>query len=283
MAACHALWNSWEDDALVMDREAQVFADPDKAHKINFVGRHYQTQGPFTVVPSARRRPFLFQAGQSDRGRAFAARHAEGIFSAARGVRQMREFSDGMAARLDKASRDPTRVPIYWAAQPIVAKPEPEAQARSQEIRERIPIEASLAQMSAHWDLDLSSFDLDAPTADLEIPGTRGLFEMYQKSDPAITLRQIAKTYMLGSRRSPFVGTAKQVADAMEHVLESGGVTDFRCRRRTSRRTISPISLSCSFQNCVDVVATAKIIQARHWLSTFETKRCRFGRCCSRS
>lgn len=60
-----------------------MFADPTKVHRVDFKGKWYKTQGPFTVMPSVRRRPFLFQAGQSDRGRAFAARHAEGIFSAA--------------------------------------------------------------------------------------------------------------------------------------------------------------------------------------------------------
>jgi long-chain alkane monooxygenase len=228
MAVCDALWNSWEDDALVMDMEAKIFADPNQVYDVDFVGQHYQTQGSFTVIPSPRRRPFLFQAGHSDRGRAFAARHAEGIFSAARGVRQMREFSDDMSSRLDNAGRGPSSVPIYWAAQPIVAKMEAQSRSRFQEIRERIPIEASLAQMSAHWDRDLSSCDRDARTTDLKIPGTRGMFEMYQKSDPNIWLRQIEKTYMSGSDRSPFVGTAEQVADAMEHALESGGGNGFQ-------------------------------------------------------
>lgn len=228
MQACYALWNSWDDDALVMDMEAKVFADPQKVHRASFAGNTYRTEGPFTVIPSSRRRPFLFQAGQSERGRAFAARHAEGIFSAARGVRQMREFSDDIAERLERAGRDPHTVPIFWAAQPIVADTEAEAQARFQEIRERIPIEASLAQMSAHWDMDLSKYDLDEPTSKLEIPGTRGLFEMYQKADPTITLREIAKTYMLGGAKSPFVGTPAQVADAMVQFLQDGGGHGFQ-------------------------------------------------------
>jgi FMN-dependent oxidoreductase (nitrilotriacetate monooxygenase family) len=228
MEACYALWNCWDDDALVTDMEGKIFAHPEKVHRARLSGETYQTEGPFTVVPSPRRRPFLFQAGQSDRGRAFAARHAEGIFSAARGSRQMRAFSDDIAARLDGEGRDPNKVPTYWAAQPIVADTNAEAQARSQEIRERIPIEASIAQMSAHWDLDLATYDLDLPTTDLDIPGTRGLFEMYQKEDPNITLREIAKTYMSGSTKNPFVGTPAQVADAMVHILDEGGGNGFQ-------------------------------------------------------
>jgi FMN-dependent oxidoreductase (nitrilotriacetate monooxygenase family) len=135
MELCHALWNSWDDDALVMDMEGQVFADPDKVHRVDFEGRWYRARGPFTVVPSPGRRPFLFQAGQSERGKTFAARHAEGIFSAARGTRQMRDFTDDLATRFENAGKDPSRVPIYWAGQPIVAHTESEARSRYREIR----------------------------------------------------------------------------------------------------------------------------------------------------
>ena len=228
MAACYALWDSWEDDAVVMDMDEKIFADPSKVHRAAFNGSVYRTEGPFTVIPSPRRRPYLFQAGQSDRGRAFAARHAQGIFSAARGTKQMRAFSEDIANRLDEENRDPASVPIFWASQPIVANSTQEAEERSQEIRERIPFEASIAQMSAHWDVDFQGVDLDAPTVDLEIPGTRGLFEMYQKRDPMITLRDIAKTYMTGSDKNPFIGTPAQVADAMEHFLDTGGGNGFQ-------------------------------------------------------
>lgn len=228
MELCHALWNSWEDDALIMDMEGQVFADPDKVHRVDFNGRWYQARGPFTVAPSPRRRPFLFQAGQSDRGKTFAARHAEGIFSAARGTTQMRAFSDDIAARLEAAGKDPKSVPILWAGQPIVAETDGEARDRYDEIRARIPLEASLAQMSMHWNVDCASLDLDQPVADLEVPGTRGLFEMYQKKNPQTTLREIAKTYLIGSDKNPLVGTPTQVAEAMVALLEEGGGNGFQ-------------------------------------------------------
>ena len=228
MDACNALWNSWEDDAVVMDMAGKVFADPSKVHRAAFKGRVYRTEGPFTVIPSPRRRPFLFQAGQSDRGRAFAARHAEGIFSAARGTKQMRAFSDDIAARLEREGRDPAAVPILWAAQPVLAHTEAEARARFDEIRERIPIEASVAQMSAHWNIDLANYDVDLPVADLDVRGMQGFFEMYLKSDVQITLRDIARSYMVGSEKSPFIGTPKQVADAMAGMLDEGGGNGFQ-------------------------------------------------------
>ncbi len=228
MEVCHALWNSWEDDALVMDMEGQVFADPDKVHRLDFEGKWYRVRGPFTVAPSPGRRPLLFQAGQSERGKSFAARHAEAVFSAARGTAQMRAFVDDLGARFERAGKDPARVPIYWAGQPLVAESASEARDRYAEIRERIPLEASLAQMSMHWNVDCSALDLDRPVADLVVPGTRGLFEMYQKRNPDTTLREIAKTYLTGSEKNPLVGTASQVVDAMVHLLEEGGGNGFQ-------------------------------------------------------
>lgn len=228
MAACYALWDSWEDDALLMDMENKIFADPAKVHRVDFVGRWHKTQGPFTVIPTARRRPYLFQAGQSDRGKMFAARHADGIFSAARGTRQMREYCNDIATQAEALNRDPVSIPILWAASPLVAKSETEARERYDAIRARIPFEASIAQMSMHWDVDLSQYDVDTRIADLEVPGIRGLFEMYVKSDPEITLRGIAKSYLSGGDKNPFIGTPEQVADAMTHFLDAGGGDGFQ-------------------------------------------------------
>ena len=228
MEACYALWNSWEDDAVVMDMEGKVFADPAKVHRVDFVGKWYKTQGPLTVIPSPRRRPFLFQAGQSERGKAFAARHAEGIFSAARGTKQMRAYCEDLATRREALGRDPAEIPIFWAGQPIVAATEAEARDRYAEIRARIPLEASLAQMSMHWGIECSDYDIDLAVTDLEVPGTRGLFEIYQESDPKITLRDIAKSYLSGSDKNPLIGTPDQVADAMQYLLEEGGGDGFQ-------------------------------------------------------
>jgi len=81
--------------------------------------------------------------------------------------------------------------------------------------------------MSMHWNMDCTAYDLDQPVADLEVSGTRGLFEMYQKRDPQMTLREIAKTYLTGSEKNPFVGTPSQVADALVATLEEGGGNGF--------------------------------------------------------
>lgn len=230
MEVCYKLWNSWEDDALKMDMENGVFADPSKIHKINHEGQYYRVQGPLTVIPSPQRKPYLFQAGQSERGREFAARHAECIFAAGTSTRQMREFCDDIAARAERYGRSPDSIKIIWGAQPLVAESESEARARQAEIRARIPLEASLALMSGHFNYDLNTLDIDLPVADLGItfPGIQGIVEAYARTTPRITLRQIAGSYLSGNDGGPMIGTASQVADHLVYLLEEGGGHGFQ-------------------------------------------------------
>ncbi len=228
MEVCYRLWDSWDADAIVMDTERFVFADPGKVHRVDFQGKWYRTRGPLTVIPSPQRRPYLFQAGQSDRGREFAARHAECIFAAARGTRQMREFCADIAARAERHGRDPGTIKIIWAAQPLVAPAAAEARERWEAIRARIPLEAALTLTSGHFNVDLTKLDPDEPVGQLEVSGTRGMLEMYTRSNPQVTLREIARTYLSGSDDNPLVGTPAEVADHMQYLLEEGGGDGFQ-------------------------------------------------------
>jgi len=231
MEVCHKLWNSWEPDALLMDMDRRLFADPAKIHKINHVGEWFKVQGPLTVPPSPQGHPYLFQAGSSDRGRQFAAQHAECVFGVGGGAKQMRAFEEDMRNRFDRAGRNPEKLRIIWSAQPIVADSESEARDRLKEIRARIPLEASLSLMSGHFNVDLNRFDIDTPVnqlKDLVVTGTQGMFEAYTKTKPDITLREIAGSYLSGSDDNPMAGTPSQVADHMVYLLEEGGGDGFQ-------------------------------------------------------
>ena len=100
LEACFALWNGWDEDAFVLDKEAGVFADPSKVHYANYEGRWIKTRGPLSIPRSPQGRPVIMQAGSSDRGRAFAARWAEVVFTIQRWKTEMLEFYEDLKSRM---------------------------------------------------------------------------------------------------------------------------------------------------------------------------------------
>ncbi|MBT6986143.1 MAG: LLM class flavin-dependent oxidoreductase [Rhodospirillaceae bacterium] len=230
MDVVRKLWKSWDDGAVLMDMENALFAVPEKIHKIDHKGKWFDVQGPLAVLPSPQGVPYLFQAGSSDRGRDFAAKHAECVFGSSAGTKQMRAMVDDIRDRAERYGRDPEKIKFIWSAQPLVAASESEARTRHAEIRARIPLEAQLSLMSAHFNCNLTRYDLDVPVRqlDLDIQGTRGMLETYMRGNKDITLREIAGTYLSSSDDSPMVGTPEQVADYFAYLIEEGGGDGFQ-------------------------------------------------------
>ncbi len=229
MEVCYQLWNSWDSDAVVMDMERGVFADPTKVRKIDFKGRWFQCTGPSSVVPSPQGHPVLIQAGASGRGREFAAKHAECIFGLQRTPQAMRAFADDIRARAKKCGRKPEDIKILWGVIPIVGKTEEEAKAKKRAGLERIPIEAGLALMSGHFDYDLSQLDLDQPFESLEVPGIQGMVEIFtQQPGKKPTLREVATLYGAGIAMPHLIGTSEQVADQLAYLHKEGGGDGFQ-------------------------------------------------------
>ena len=222
------LWSSWDPDAVVMDMDTPLFADPEKVHRIDFEGRWYSSTGPLNVLPSPQRRPVIFQAGASDRGRDFAARWADCVFAFGGSPARTREFRADLEARMERHGRDPSDLQVIVAWGPVVASTEGNAVTRAAEVSDRIPAEAAIATMSGHWNVDLRTYPPDTRISELgDVEGTRGMVEGYRDAgDP--TLAEVAKSYLNMASQRPFVGTPAQVADTMQRLFEEGGVDGFQ-------------------------------------------------------
>ena len=226
MEVCYALWDSWELDAVVDDRDAGIYANPDRVHRVAHDGEFFRCLGPLQVTASPSRRPVILQAGSSGRGLAFAARHAEACFAVRRGLDGMRAHRDAFDEAVRAFGGDEPRR-ILWGVLPVVAETEEVAQERYQRLLDQVPVEAGLALMSAHFGIDLSGYPLDRPLDGIEVPGVQGMADVVMKDLSDVTLAEVARMYGVGIGAPVVVGTPTQVADELEAMYDAGGGDGF--------------------------------------------------------
>ncbi|MFG1374044.1 LLM class flavin-dependent oxidoreductase [Xanthobacter oligotrophicus] len=228
----YKLWEgSWEDGAVVRDRASGTFADPEKVHRVRHQGAHFDLDTIHLTEPSPQRTPFLFQAGASPRGRAFAARHAEAVFvggptkaSVAPGVADIR-------ARAAALGRDPRDIAVFTLATAIAAPTRAEAEAKLEDYRRYTDPDGVLALFSGWTGVDFSRFDLDAPLTKGERRenAVQSVIDSFTSADPerVWTLREVITHNGIGGRGPLFVGTPADIADEMEAWVNEADVDGF--------------------------------------------------------
>jgi FMN-dependent oxidoreductase (nitrilotriacetate monooxygenase family) len=229
MELCDKLWDSWEPDAIIADKESGIYADPEKVHEVVHEGKYYKSRGRHFVAPSPQGRPVLWQAGSSGRGRDFAAKHAEAIFAVHPTIDRMREYTDDLDRRLVTFDRKEGSVKLIYGVQTVVAETRAEAQAKYERIKALIPEEGAIAWISGHFGLDFSTFDPDEYIQNIEVPGVQGLFEsvVYAKGGDPVTVREAAQYYAQGMGMPVLVGTPADIADKLEEFADDGGADGF--------------------------------------------------------
>jgi len=254
-ALCYRLWESWEPDAIVADRESGVYADPEKVHRFAHEGEHFRSSGPLSVPRSPQGKPLIIQAGASADGLAFAARHAELHFAARGSAEGMRQHMAKLAAALTAAGRDPTSVKVLWAASLFVGETDAEAKAREAAVVNGVPLEAGLSLLSGQLGTDLSTIPLDEPMRNLDparIKGIQGLMSMFARDfGEDFTLREAARYHGAGMSNLRIVGSPERIADQLEALMEAGG-DGFMFR---------PNTLPASIDDFVEMVVP--VLQAR--------------------
>src|SRR5712691_5178842 len=169
------LWDSWEDDAFLRNKATGVFIDPAKIHRLNHKGEFFSVQGPLNISRSKQGRPVLVQAGSSEAGKAFAARHADAIFTSQGSVADAVQFARDVRQRAAKYGRHPDEIVIFPGCSPIVGRTPTEAEQKYQEIASLVDIGDALHYLGRYFnDLDFTQFELDAPFPDLGDFGRNG-------------------------------------------------------------------------------------------------------------
>jgi FMN-dependent oxidoreductase (nitrilotriacetate monooxygenase family) len=242
------LWDSWEPDAVVMDRETHTYADFNKVHTIDFDGKYFKSRGPLNTVPSPQHRPTFVQAGASPRGRAFASRAADSIIAVGTGVEGMKEYRDDVRSRMAEIGRNPDDCKLMFVVSPTIAATEREARDAVARLADAPNyVEKVLVGISSNTEIDFSKFPLDEPLPEgLTTNGERGSLEHFMRGDGGPgpkTLRQLVLER--ATRGLELVGTAEQVARKMGEAMEEIGGDGFlisKQGRDLSRQYISEIT-----------------------------------------
>ena len=164
LAICRALWDGWPDDALATDQAAPSWSAPGSLPTVRFGGEFYDVAARPSVPTSPQGQPVLFQAGESDEGRDFAARHAEAIFSRYLAFDAALDFATDMSRRLVAAGRPADDLRIFPAARITLGDTVAEATERARWFHDQTWSDRStIAVIEAVWGCDLSDHDLDGP------------------------------------------------------------------------------------------------------------------------
>jgi alkanesulfonate monooxygenase SsuD/methylene tetrahydromethanopterin reductase-like flavin-dependent oxidoreductase (luciferase family) len=237
---CKGLWESWDKDAIVNDREANMFADPAKVQPINFEGEFYKCRGPLNTAPGPQRRPVLCQAGGSGPGIAFAAKNADTVIAIVPNVGAARTYRQAMHEAMRTCGRAPEEVKIFFAVSLAFGETDAEAKEKRNRLDavSRQSLEDQLFYMSFVSGLDFSKFDLDSPLPPLVTNASKSITA--QLNVPDKTLRELA-TQPHG-RGIAFTGTPERIAHEMGEVMQEIGGDGYLIDEIPTRRNFAEIS-----------------------------------------
>lgn len=236
MTVVKGLWDSWAADAELDDRVAGRYADPSRIRPLNHEGAHYRVAGPLNLPRCPQGRPVLVQAGSSDTGRDFAARHAEAMFTAHLEKETAQAFYADLKKRVADAARDPEQALVLPGLSPLIASSAAEAQRLERELGMLANPEAGRQRLSSRFGgHDFSHLPLDTPLSPDDFPApsaveaarsrTEVIVDLVRRERP--TLRQLLARLAGARGHFTFAGTPEQVADLMEDWFTEGAADGF--------------------------------------------------------
>lgn len=225
LEACTALWESWDEDALVLDKEGGVFIDPSKVRYTNFEGRWVRTRGPLAMPRSPQVRPVFMQAGSSDRGRDFAARWAELVFCTPHSKADTIAFHDNLKGRMAKFGRPPEACKVLPSFMTVIGETEAIAQEKYEYLQSLIDPEAQQMLNSSLMGADLSKHrDVESFAA---AQGNQGISGSIDRVMQVMRQEGLSFTQATQKPRGLLVGTAQSVADQLEDYFTAGACDGF--------------------------------------------------------
>jgi len=225
------LWDSWEDDAFIRDKEKGTFFAPDKLHRLNHQGEFFSVQGPLNISRSKQGQPVIFQAGSSEDGKAFSAKEADAVFAIMTSLEEARDYYHDVKSRAARLGRNPDDLIVLQGISPIIGDTSEEAERKYEELANLVTIDQALAFLGRLFEHhDFSSYTLDQPFPNLDGLGGNSFQSdtdriKREACEQNLTLRQVALRE--ATPRTPFIGTPENVANLIQKWYDKRAVDGF--------------------------------------------------------
>jgi FMN-dependent oxidoreductase (nitrilotriacetate monooxygenase family) len=233
-------WDSWAPDAVIADRDAGIYSDPGRIHRVEHDGPQFQVHGVASLPAGPQGHPILLQAGDSGDGRDFGAKHADALFTLHGSLEAGRRYYADVKGRAAAYGRDPAALKVLPGATFALGNTAAQARDNARHIREQqVSGATAIAMLEQVWGHDLSGYDPDGPVPDLEPVAnpeiTRG---RARHGDPLVTARNwraqaeaenlsIRELIIAVTSRQQFVGTPAQVAAEIDRYVQSDACDGF--------------------------------------------------------
>jgi len=243
-----ALWDTWEDDAWVYDKQTSFSFIPEKQHALDHQGQYFAVRGALNLARPPQGKPVIIQAGASDTGMDFAAEVAEVVFGSSATLPKAKEYYRDLKGRMGKFGRHPDDLKIASGISVVVGESEQEAREKVESWQQLVHPDVGVMRIGMDLETDLSDLPLDQPVPEHRIPKSSNLHKAYFDEiagliREGLTLAEIARRY--NRSKATFCGTPKQIADHMESWIEAGACDGFM---------ISFVALPSTLQDFVDKV-----------------------------
>lgn len=248
------LEGSWDDAALLADKQKRQYADPHGVRAVRHDGPYYQLDGIHLSAPSPQRTPVLFQAGSSARGQRFAGEHAECVFVNGKSIAAIAEKTAAIRQAAKAAGRDPQQVRVFTGMCVVVDTSEARAREKLADYQSYIDTDGELAHFSASTGIDFAKLELDDPVPHQVNNANHSALASvtHQSKEGRWTKRDVIERMQVGGRGPLLVGTPEQVADQLKRWIDETGIDGFNLARTVGHE---------GFRDFIDLVVP--VLQAR--------------------
>ncbi|WP_311272881.1 MULTISPECIES: LLM class flavin-dependent oxidoreductase [unclassified Rhizobium] len=224
------LWDSWDDDAFIKDKQNGIYADPNKVHMLDHAGKYYSVKGPLNIPRSPQGHPILIQAGSSGPGQDLAARTADVVFTAQQSLAEAQAFYKSLKSRVEKFGRKPDDVAVMPGFLPVVGRTSKEAAEKLAELDQWTELKSAMPLLEERIGHSLGEYDPDGPLPDLPISDqlrSRAELLTALARRESLTIRQLALRVAAGRGHHIVLGTPVEIADRMQEWFDGRAADGF--------------------------------------------------------